>query len=83
MNQKSQSIFADDLLLAGDVELPERMSDLFTYDIPPAATRDGKLVLRLQKAKGVADGSRTEIEIWRNSGGWGTIVSEVWLLKQP
>jgi len=46
MNQKSQTIFADEHVLAADVELPEQMSDFFTYEIPPAATRDGKLTIR-------------------------------------
>jgi hypothetical protein len=24
-----------------------------------------------------------EREVWRNTGGWGTIVSEAWLMKKP
>ncbi|MCC6731965.1 MAG: hypothetical protein IT394_01940, partial [Candidatus Omnitrophica bacterium] len=43
---------------------------------------DGKLELRLQKAGDVANGSRVEREIWRNSGGWGTLVSEAWLMRK-
>jgi hypothetical protein len=31
----------------------------------------------------VAHGTRLEREVWRNTGGWGTIVSEAWLMKQP
>jgi hypothetical protein len=82
MNQKCQSIYADDRVLAQDVELPLQMSDFFTYDIPPACTRDGDLVIRLQRAENVARGSRVSIEQWRNSGGWGTLISEVWLMKK-
>lgn len=82
MNQHSESIYADDTLLAKDVEVPERMSDFFTWDIPMEATKDGVLTLRLEKAPDVASGDRVNIEQWRNSGGWGTIVSEVWLMKQ-
>lgn len=82
MNQKSQTIFADDVVLASDQELPERMSDFYTFDVPHKTTRDGELFIRLRKAPGVADGSRVEREQWRNSGGWGTIVSEVWLMKR-
>ncbi len=77
MNQKSQTILADDIVLAQNQELPEQMSDFFTYDIPAEATADGKLDIKLRKAKGVAEGSRVEREQWRNSGGWGTLVSEV------
>jgi hypothetical protein len=82
MNQKSQSIYADDSLLAKDVELPLQMSDFFTYDIPREATQDGELTLRLEKVADVAVGDRVSVEQWRNSGGWGTLVSEVWLMKR-
>ena len=82
MNQKSQAIYADDILLSEGVELPLQMSDFFTFDIPPAATKDGQLNIRLKKADDVANGDRVTVEQWRNSGGWGTLVSEVWLIKQ-
>jgi hypothetical protein len=82
MNQTSQSIFADDHLLAKDVELPEQMSDFFTYDIPHKATQDGQLTIRFARADDVARGDRVTIEQWRNSGGWGTILSEAWLMKK-
>jgi hypothetical protein len=82
MNQKSQMILADDIVLADDQPLPERMSEFVTFEIPPEATRDGELLIRLRKAKGVAEGPQVEREQWRNSGGWGTLVSEVWLMKQ-
>jgi hypothetical protein len=82
MNQKSQSIYANDHLLADELELPLQMSDFFTFDIPKAATADGTVVVRLEKAHDVAVQDRVTIEQWRNSGGWGTIVSEVWLMKK-
>ncbi len=82
MHQKSQSIYADDILLAKDVELPLQMSDFFEYDIPQEATRDGELVVRLEKSSSVGEGDRVDVEIWRNCGGWGTLVSEVWLMKK-
>jgi ribosomal protein S16 len=82
MKQHSQSVYADNKLLAKDVELPLQMSDFFTYDIPAEATADGDLVIRLEKAADVAAGDRVSVEQWRNSGGWGTIVSEVWLMKK-
>ncbi len=81
MNQHAQSVYADDILLAKDVELPLQMSDFFTFDIPAKATSDGELVIRLEKSADVAAGNRIEVEQWRNSGGWGTIASEAWLLK--
>ena len=82
MNQKSQAIYADDFPLAENQEIPERMSEFFTYDIPQEAVQDGELLVRLEKSPGVADGPRVEREMWRNSGGWGTIVSEVWLMRK-
>jgi len=39
-------------------------------------------VIRFERAADVARGSRVEREIWRNTGGWGTIVSEAWLMKK-
>lgn len=82
MNQRTQSIFADNLLLAADVEVPERMADHFTYDVPAEATRDGALTIRFARAAGVGVGDRVAVDQWRNTGGWGTIVSEVWLMKE-
>ena len=81
MNQHAQSIYANDILLAKDLELPLQMCDHFTFDIPEKATSDGELVIRFEKSADVASGSRVEVEQWRNSGGWGTIVSEAWLIK--
>jgi len=82
MNQKSATIYADQFVLAKDLEVPERASDFFTFDIPPEASSDGELVIRFERAADVARGSRVEREIWRNTGGWGTIVSEAWLMKK-
>jgi hypothetical protein len=82
MNQKSESIFADDQLIADNIELPLQMSDFFTFDIPKSVTTDGELIIRFERAQDVARGDRVSIEQWRNSGGWGTIVSEAWLMKE-
>jgi hypothetical protein len=82
MNQKSESIYADGKLLAKEVELPLQMSDFFTFEVPAEATRDGKLEIRLARADDVARGDRVSREQWRNSGGWGTLVSEAWLMKK-
>jgi hypothetical protein len=81
MNQHTQSIYAGDILIARDIEVPERMSDFFTFEIPREALQKGELIIRFERAADVARGSRVEREVWRNSGGWGTIVSEAWLLK--
>ncbi|MBI4558121.1 MAG: hypothetical protein HY706_11115 [Candidatus Hydrogenedentes bacterium] len=82
MNQKSQSIYADEVLLAHELELPLQMSDFFMFEIPREATQDGELVVRLEKGHDVATGDRVGVEQWRNSGGWGTLVSEAWLMKE-
>lgn len=82
MNQHTETIYAGDLVLARDLEVPERLSDYFTFDIPREAIRSGELVIRFERAPDVARGTRLEREVWRNSGGWGTIVSEVWLMKR-
>ena len=82
MNQKKQTIYADDIPIAKDAELPLQMSDFFTYDIPAKATADGELTIRLERAADVAHGDRVSVEQWRNSGGWGTLASEVWLIKK-
>ena len=82
MNQHSETIYADNKILAKDVELPLQMSDFFTFDIPAEATSDGELIIRFVKADDVANGDRVSVEQWRNSGGWGTLVSEAWLIKK-
>jgi hypothetical protein len=81
MIQHTETIYAGDAVLARDQEIPERMSDCFTFAIPPEAIRKGELVVRFERAAGVPRGPRVEREAWRNSGGWGTIVSEAWLMK--
>ncbi len=80
--QKTESIYANGELLAKDVELPEWESDFFEYDIPDNLTHGGSLQLRFEKAAGVGEGVPSQVEIWRNTGGWGTLVSEVWLMKR-
>lgn len=80
MNQRSETIYAGGMVLAKDLAVPERMSDFFTFDVPPAAIHNGELVIRFERAPDVAHGSRVEREVWRNTGGWGTIVSEAWLM---
>jgi hypothetical protein len=82
MNQKSQTIYADDISIAKDVDLPIQMSDFFAYNIPAKAIKDGELTIKMERAADVARGDRVTVEQWRNSGGWGTIVSEVWLIKK-
>ena len=82
MNQKAQSIYADGIPIAEGLELPEKMSDFFTFDIPPEATRDGTLTISFRKMPDVATGDRVSVEQWRNCGGWGTLCSEVWLMKR-
>jgi hypothetical protein len=82
MNQKSETIYAGDSILARDLEIPERASDFFTFDIPREAIRNGELTIRFERTADVAHGDRVSREQWRNSGGWGTIVSEAWLMKK-
>ena len=82
MNQKSETIYADDVVLASELEVPLQMSDFFTFDIPREATRDGDLLIRFERGADVARGDRVTVEQWRNSGGWGTICSEAWLMKK-
>jgi hypothetical protein len=81
MNQHTETIYAGDSVLARDLEVPERMSDYFTFAIPREAIRNGELVVRFERAADVAQENRLEREVWRNTGGWGTIVSEAWLIK--
>ncbi|MCA9102393.1 MAG: hypothetical protein KDA63_14630, partial [Planctomycetales bacterium] len=81
--QTRQSIYADDFLLAENLELPEYRADSFEFDVPRAATADGELRLWMKKQAGVGEGLPSDVSIWRNTGGWGTLVSEVWLMKKP
>ena len=80
--QKSQSILADGQLLAEDVELPEGEVRMFECSIPQELTADGRLTLSLRKAPGVGEGLESIVNVWRNTGGWGTVASDVWLLKE-
>ncbi len=82
MNQKAQNVYADDILLAEALELPEQQADFFTFDIPVEATRDGELTIRLEKMPDVGVGDRVTVEQWRNTGGWGTLISEIWLIRK-
>jgi hypothetical protein len=82
MNQHTETIWAGNQVLAANVEVPLKMSDYVTFDIPPTAIRNGELEIRFERAPDVAHGTRVEREQWRNSGGWGTIVSEAWLLRR-
>jgi hypothetical protein len=81
-HQTGESIYADNLPLAENLELPEYRADFFEFDIPKAATSDGKLKLWLKKRPGIGEGLKSDVTIWRNTGGWGTLVSEVWLMKK-
>ena len=83
MNQKRQSIYADDFPLAINLEIPEYESEFFEFDIPPSATNDGRLTIRFEKDPDVPGGDWIDTQIWRNCGGWGTLVSEIWLIKNP
>jgi len=80
--QKTQSIYADGLCLAKDLELPPAKSEFFEFDIPQELTRDGSLTIWFEKSKDIEEKTETELTIWRNTGGWGTLVSEIWLLKR-
>jgi glycerophosphoryl diester phosphodiesterase len=81
--QTGQSIYADDFVLAENLELPEHEADFFEFDIPVAATSDGELQLRFEKQPGIGEGPESQLTVWRNTGGWGTLVSEVWLMVVP
>lgn len=82
MNQHTETIYSGDMVLVHNLEVPERMSDFITFDIPREAIREGELMIRFERAPDVAHGTRLEREVWRNTGGWGTIVSEAWLMKR-
>ncbi len=81
--QKTQSIYADGHALAQDLELPANDPSFFEFDIPADLTRDGQLEVWFEKEKGVGEGTQAEKTIWRVAGGWGTLCSEVWLMKRP
>lgn len=76
--QRSESLYANEHCLARDIELPMPACELFELDVPHDATRDGRVKRWFQKA---GDASRPQLTVWRNTGGWGTLAAEVWLLK--
>lgn len=80
--QSRQSIVADGVVLARDIELPEYEADFFEFEVPQHLTSDGVLELQFHKQPGVGEGPESQVTVWRNTGGWGTLVSEVWLLVQ-
>ncbi|HOX36435.1 MAG TPA: hypothetical protein PL033_00485 [Candidatus Brocadiia bacterium] len=80
--QTTQSIYANDFCLAKDLELPPSKCRFFEFDIPAEATRSGKLKIMFRKSEGVGTGAEQDLTIWRNTGGWGTLCSEVWLMKK-
>jgi hypothetical protein len=73
---------ADGVVLARDIELPEYEADFFEFEVPQHLTSDGVLELQFQKQPGIGEGPESQVTVWRNTGGWGTLVSEVWLLVQ-
>ncbi|MBI5091308.1 MAG: hypothetical protein HZB26_02570 [Candidatus Hydrogenedentes bacterium] len=62
----NESILADDVYLAKDVEIPEYTAKQFEYDVPQSVTQDGVLELAFE----------------RGSSATGIVVSEVWLLRK-
>lgn len=102
MKQKTQSVYANNKLLAQNIELPENRSDFFTFEIPSSYIKEGVLEIRLMKDSTLFSESRSaelsetdqpadhmlktsrrvETEQWRNTGGWGTLLSEAWLIPR-
>jgi len=80
--QKTESIYAGEACLAKDLELPLEKAKFFEFDIPPSAVKNGTLRLWFQKSAGVGEGPAPQVTLWRNTGGWGTLCSEVWLMKK-
>ncbi|MCA9040282.1 MAG: hypothetical protein KDA65_08055 [Planctomycetaceae bacterium] len=80
--QKQESIYADDIPLVENFELPEFTPKQYEFKIPRSATADGKLKLWCQKEAGIGEGDLGDVTVWRNTGGWGTLLSEVWLYKK-
>lgn len=79
--QTKESIYADGIPLVEELELPAYESEFFEYEIPKDATSDGKLTIWFEKQAGIGEGPASDVTLWRNTGGWGTLVSEVWLMK--
>lgn len=104
MTQKKQSVYANNKLLAKDIELPEHMSDCFSFDIPSSLIKDGVLEIKLMRdstlfsenSRNLSEltkmastanhmlhtSNRVKREQWRNTGGWGTLLSEAWLIPK-
>src|SRR5690606_11815353 len=83
MKQHSQAVLTNGKLLVENLELPEHMSDYFTFDTPADLIIDGNLEIQLVKDPSILSGDRVETEQWRNTGRWGTLLSEAWLIPAP
>ena len=81
-HQTGQSILADEFVLADEMELPKFTPEQFEFVVPKEATADGQLKLWCRKQSGIGEGPLGDVTVWRNTGGWGTLLSEVWLYKQ-
>ena len=64
--RREQNILADGALLAEKVRIPWYKAECREYVIPRKVTRDGEL----------------ELSFERTEGGMGTVVSEVWLIRE-
>src|ERR1700722_14990711 len=58
--QRTESIYADEYPLAENLELPEYHADYFEFDIPKAATADGRLTLWFKKQPGIGTGLQSD-----------------------
>jgi hypothetical protein len=79
--QKTESIYADEVSLVKDLELPLREAEFFEYEIPHEVTSDGQLKVVFRKGAGVGELPAPQLQVWKNTDGWGTLCSEVWLSK--
>jgi hypothetical protein len=80
--EKRQSIYADGHCLAKDLELPVGTPELFEFEIPQELTADGELTVWFEKEDGIGDLPPGRLTAWSVTGGWGTLVSEAWLMKR-
>ena len=64
--KRVQNVLADGEVVAENVEIAEYTADEYEFEIPRAATADGVL----------------ELAFTPGEGGFGVVVSEVWLMKQ-
>ncbi len=81
MKQHSEKLFAGDVLIAPEIEIPMLVPTQYEFDIPKSSIKNGQLTLRFEKMPDIGAGDRITVEQWRNTGGWGTLVSEVWLIN--